>query len=103
MKGEESAEAKIKSFDEVKMQFDFLVVFLRIKTIHYFLCPDSPEVQIHGEQPCLPEKKAENTGGEFELRAESSEFKCKVQRSKFRVQSWSSMKLITFNECLAGS
>ena len=65
MKGEESAEAKIKSFDEVKKQFPFLICLtgcLQNQDNSSCLSPDSPEVQIHGEQPSLPEKKAESTG-----------------------------------------
>ena len=65
MKGEESAEAKIKSFDEVKKQFLFLICLLgclQNQDNSSSLSSDSPEVQIHGEQPGFPEKKAESTG-----------------------------------------
>ena len=72
MKGEESAEAKIKSFDEVISKFVLKscrpVLSTSGLTRHLLrkvdlpLSPDSPEVQIHGEQSRLPEKKAESSG-----------------------------------------
>ena len=68
MKGEESAEAKIKSFDEVISKFYLKIMSTSRLPRHLnrkvdpMFPPDSPEVQIHGEQSRLPEKKAEITG-----------------------------------------
>ena len=67
MKGEDSAEAKIKSFDEVrakKIQGDYRPFVIKdlFKRFDFVFFPDPPEVQIHGGQSGLKEKKAEVTG-----------------------------------------
>ena len=67
MKGEDSAEAKIKSFDEVRaetVQRDFCLFVIKnlFQRFDFVFFPDPPEVQIHGGQSGLKEKKAEVAG-----------------------------------------
>ena len=67
MKGEDSAEAKIKSFDEVRaktVQRDYCPFVIEDLFQRYDFClfPDPPEVQIHGGQSGVKEKKAEVIG-----------------------------------------
>ena len=66
MKGEDSAEAKIKSFDEVRAEttkhYCPFVIKTLFKRFDFVFFSDPPEVQIHGGQSGLKEKKAEVAG-----------------------------------------